>query len=606
MKMKKIYARTAWTALLTYAAANVLCADSGKWTFLILAPALFCLLCQIRKWYERGQDGRLPDRKALFAVSAAFGVLTIIGKNYNKADNWSVLFKSRSAVMDTALQMFGMAVLAFFAAQAVILLYRRYPVREGSGRKRFLFWWLVFALVWLPYLIVNYPGHIMGDTCSQIPMAFNMPNKFSLQLVRISEDIMLTNHHPVLHTLMLGAGIRLGRLLFHSDTVGLFICTLVQYLVMTCIYGYAISWLERKKAPLLLVVITALIWLVVPNYPEYAILATKDGLFSSFLLLYGIRTADLLIAKKEDITRKDLVMLLITAVCCMLLRNNGFYIIFLSLPFLAIALRSVRRQLLLMTALVLVLHVGYTRALLPALKITPGNTRELLSIPLQQTARYFVEFKDTEVTQEERDTFSKVVNLEGVYDSYTPVKADAVKAQYLNKTAGEHLDDFFRLWLSILRRHPGSCIQATLCSLNGYYSFQDKAVWNYKITGALKQAKRIREESGFDFVYPEKFDSARRWICWKMREWKDNPVIYLLMSAAFYNWILVYILWLSLTRKCWKVLALFMPPAIALLTALAGPMNAATYYRYEYPVAVVLPLLVGVLICYGRSLRQPE
>ncbi len=600
-KERKTAAEAVWTAVLAAAGSNVLAEGTVRWSFLLLAPAFFFLFYRIGKWYKQTERQRFPDMKALLAVSAAFGVLTVVGSAYRDSDSWSGLWNSRTAMQDTALKMFGMAVLAFYAAQAVILLYRRYPVKQGSGRKRFLFWWLVFAAVWLPYLIINYPGHIMGDTCSQIPMAFNMPNKFSMGVIRLSEDVLLTNHHPVLHTMMLGGCIRLGRLLFGGDSAGLFIYTVIQYLIVTCIYGYAVSWLESRKAPPLLVWITALIWLIVPNFPEYAILATKDGLFSSFLLLYGVRTASLLTMPKGTVRNRDLVSLLLCAILCMLMRNNGFYIIFLSMPFLAIAVQGARKRLLLMTVLVLVLHMGYTKVLLPAFDITPGNVRELLSVPLQQTARYFVMFPD-EVTQEEREIFDRVIKLEDLEESYTPTKADGVKSRYRKEATKEDLKEFFRMWLSILGRHPGSCIQATLCSLDGYYSFQETSKWNYKITSSEKQVQRLEEESGFKIEYPERFRGISHWVAWKIKQLTENdPLIYLLMQAALYNWILVFILWLSLTRKCFKVMALFMAPAVALLTALAGPMNAATYYRYEFPVSLVLPFLIAVLICFGRS-----
>ena len=597
-----------WTCVLAAAAANVLSVDPVRWSFLILAPAFLYLILRIRSSRENARAhgswnyGRIP----FLILAVLFGILTVLGRTYTSSDNWLVLYQTKAALLSSILQMSGLAVLAYYAIQAFLLLYLRYPVHEGSGKKRLLFWWLVFVLIWLPYLLANYPGHIMGDTCSQIPMAFNMTNKFSRNVVRISEDVMMTNHHPVLHTLMLGGAIRLGRIFFHSDTAGLFLYTLAQYLIITFVYGCAVSFLEEKKAPAAVMVILALIWLLVPNFPEYAILATKDGLFSAFLLLYGVRTAALLTAKPGEIRRKDLIILLLCAIACMLFRNNGFYVIFLSMPFLALALKDFRKQLLLMTLLILVLHLGYNRVLLPALKVTPGSVREVLSIPLQQTARYFVEYPD-EVTEEEEEIFNRVVYLSSALKKYTPKEADKVKARFRMKTVtSDDLKDFLKLWGSILVRHPGCCLQATLCSTNGYYSFQDHTAWNYDITSSQKQVKRLENKSGFQIRYPESLKNARTFFMDLMEKLPDNPLIYLLMQAALYNWILLSILFLAFVRRYWKIAALFMPAFIALLTALAGPKNARTYFRYEYPVAVVLPFLVMVLLVLKPMLRVNE
>ena len=599
------YLKLLWDCLLAASAANVLCEGTTRWSYYILAPAMFYLICRIRTHARKQQAGAMwAQGSVLLVISAAFGVLTILGKAYNTGDNWAVLYRNKVEILYTLVRILGMTVLAYYTVQAVCLLYLKNSLRAGSGKGHFLLWWMLFLLVWLPFLVINYPGHIMGDTCSQIPMAFNMPNKFSTSVVRLSEDVMLTNHHPVLHTLMLGGAIRLGRMLFSSDSAGLFIYTLFQYLIITCIYGYALSWLERQGAPAVVTGILALIWLLVPNFSEYAILATKDGLFSAFLLFFGIQTAQLLTKPEGAFAKQDALLLMVSAVCCMLMRNNGFYVVILSMPFLAAALKSARRRLILMTILLLLMHVGYNRVLLPALKITPGNARELLSVPLQQTARFFISYPD-EVTQEQKEIFDRIIHVDKLEKKYTPVMADPVKALYRKKTVtGKDLLDFFKMWASIFLHHPGCCLQASLCSLNGYYSYQETAAWNYKYASSSWQVKRLKEESGFDIQYPDRFSYWRDWIGEKTVQFQDNPIIFLLMQAAFYNWILVFILWFALLRKKIRVLALFLPPAAALLTALAGPMNARTYFRYEYPVTVILPFLVMVLLCCANRLRS--
>ena len=99
----------------------------------------------------------------------------------------------------------------------------------------------IFA-VWLPYLIVYYPGYIFGDTLYSI-----------LQAIGSSP---LDNHHPVFYTLFIKVCLKIGNLLGGGNTLGCAIYCLIQMLYMSICISYVTSWLySRFKLPKIFLII---------------------------------------------------------------------------------------------------------------------------------------------------------------------------------------------------------------------------------------------------------------------------------------------------------------------------------------------------------------
>lgn len=71
-------------------------------------------------------------------------------------------------------------------------------------------------------------------------------------------------------------------------------------------------------------------------------------------------------------------------------RNNGIYVVIISFIVLLISktMKSYKKSVAFMLALIMLLYYGMNAWVYPMLNVQKGSTREMLSLPFQQTARY--------------------------------------------------------------------------------------------------------------------------------------------------------------------------------------------------------------------------
>lgn len=84
---------------------------------------------------------------------------------------------------------------------------------------------LLIVITWLPILYSFYTGNFSYDASTQVNM--------------INYNV-LTKYHPVIHTVFLSNSILLGHNLFSSYSIGIFIYSFIQMLIITFIFSYTI------------------------------------------------------------------------------------------------------------------------------------------------------------------------------------------------------------------------------------------------------------------------------------------------------------------------------------------------------------------------------
>ena len=63
----------------------------------------------------------------------------------------------------------------------------------------------IIFISWIPYFIIYYPGIISPDSYSQIQQVFG--------------DLALNDHHPILHTAIIGFFVRIGVMIFKNINI---------------------------------------------------------------------------------------------------------------------------------------------------------------------------------------------------------------------------------------------------------------------------------------------------------------------------------------------------------------------------------------------------
>lgn len=542
------------------------------------------------------------------SMLVAFCIL--VGKSFVKYSNFYMFTANGIQVLKCLV-----ALAAYTILITVMVSYIRFFINEKSfevsetkkegilyllfEKHPFFTPFLVIMILWLPLLILFYPGFLMGDTVSQIFMAFNMENKFGLQVIRPNEAIWITNQHPVAHTMLIGVCMRIGQALADSDTLGYFIYTFVQTTFVAAALAYAMSFLTKIKTAYVIRIAVMAFYIVHPLFVTYAILGTKDTIFASFALILLITIAQMVYDRNaEGLARKELILYFVSVIGCVLFRKNAYHMLLLTIPFLFLVVKRMRKVLLVSFVVLIAFQSLYTNVFLVKAEIADGSEKDLFSIPFQQTARYLRDYEE-EVTEEEEAAIRAVLNYDYIKEKYDPLKSDAVKSTYKNERTDEEFAAYIKAWFEMFSKHPVCYLEATIENTYGYYCFLEEPIenWRYTQNSAASQQKRVAEQ-GFDIHFAEWSKGLRAVVTRVQQLFVYLPIISYIMQGATYMWITIFVCFEYLKKKRFKELGLYLPVVLLLGMCIMSPVNGSIYFRYMYPVAFLLPVLLAVSLRY--------
>ena len=131
-------------------------------------------------------------------------------------------------------------------------MYREYPYGVS-----------IFAilLLWLPHLIIAYPGYICYDAWNQITQFFGRTT--------------FTSHHPPAHTIFIGVFTQLGLMLGNAN-MGLYSSIIVQAVIAALVLAYTLLLMSKWRTPQWLRIMSFGIIVLVPYYTAYVGMEIKD------------------------------------------------------------------------------------------------------------------------------------------------------------------------------------------------------------------------------------------------------------------------------------------------------------------------------------------
>ena len=530
-------------------------------------------------------------------LALVFALFMVFGYSFKMLNSWYFVFGKPIFIFISIIKMTG-----FFLLFNMVIhkIYEKLPKinKEISIKNRFVTWWdkhpfrnsiIVIILAWLPYIISFYPAILSPDPSFQIKQFFGIETKYMEYAEQIDSSVTITNHHPVAHTVLLGGSAKLGHILFDSTNIGLFIYSIIQISILVSALAFSLNYMKKMQTPLYLRLIVLAIYCLVPMFPLYSMSAVKDVIFGALLLIYMIYLYDGIKNRNENIyTWKRIVGIMILLLGIMLVRNNGIYTIILSLPFLLLIDKKNRLKIICIILAPVIVYKSYTNILLPALKITDGSIREMLSIPFQQTARYVRDHGD-EITTEEYEIYDKVLDMDDLAERYNPDLSDPVKGKYNPKTTDEELKTYFKTWFSGLFKHPNTYIQATINNVYGYF-YPDKTNWYIY----YKYDKRLSQEGDtFNYKY-NGLSIPRKVLSNYGLAFPYIPGVGLLVNIAFNVWMYLTMIILLIRKRDFKNIICFMPFVSLILVCIASPAN--TYFRYAIPYVFALPTIFMIFL----------
>lgn len=516
-------------------------------------------------------------------------------------DSFKFLYKNPITIIINILLFIGLIFLFKYLLTHLFNYFDKNKDNDLSKNKFSLFFdshpfitsFIIIAICWLPYFISFYPCILSPDPTYQIKQFFNIPNKYSSYVVLLDKNQIITNHHPVLHTLLLGNCLKLGHH-FSNDNLGLFIYVLIQSIILISTLAYTIKFLKDIKLGTKYRFICLLIYALVPVFPMYTMTCVKDVFFGCYIIIFISLLYKILI-KKLNI--KELIVLFVICLLITISRNNGVYVIGLSLlPLLFIKYQS-KIPVIIVLLLSIIIFYGYDKVILPAFKVTPTSVREALSIPFQQTARTVRDHEEV-ISKKDREIIDTILDYDTLKIRYDSELSDAVKNGYNRYATKDDLKAYFGVWFKEFFKAPITYIEATISNTYGYY-YPLKTNWYIY----YNEKKQINED-GFNYHYNKKIEKPRKVLTLFAQGFPYIPVFGFLVNIGLNVWFLIIMASYLICKKRVKEIIYLVPSLVLFLVCLASPANC--YFRYALPFVFALPLNYGIFKSINKCDRIKE
>lgn len=442
----------------------------------------------------------------------------------------------------------------------------------------FLICLLFFLVSWiLPYLGM-YPG----------TFGYDGPRQYAM----ISQTVPLTLHHPLLHTLLLNFLIRTGEQIGGSLESGVAFYSFVQGFLCALTFSYLLLWLRKRKAKAGFLLFS-LIWLAWNPFIQTIIFTTtKDVLFGCSLLIFSLLCLDVW-QKGSEMRAGRLILLSFFGLLVCLLRNQGIYIVgacalFYFIFQLFLKSRGTRRWQISVSLLASCLFCTlFQTGAQVIFDIPKGNSKEMLSVPMQQlayTARNYQDGDHSVMSEKDYQEITEFIPAEGL-DSYMSYCADPVKNSFRTEVFMKDLEENVSLYLRIGLQNPYRFFWAWQQLVSGYFDWTE-----------IRQLNMAFKTSFPDLV-PE-YPSERSPLCpdyyyflyhlIQNQELSDNPVMNLLFSPSEAVWMLLLILIAAAGKRNLQVWIVLFPFLVFFASLLLGPI---AMLRYLFPLICIEPVL---------------
>lgn len=544
--------------------------------------------------------------RILYAVfSVFFALVTVFCESYHQTNTWDLVLGSKSALAIALIRMSGIAVLAYTCVVFIMHYVERFFAKiAGTQKCKYLSivkYALLILLCWLPYIILLFPGCIAPDGQDQLAQVVGNKELCWSQrmVVLLDEDVILNNHHPVLYALFLSPFAWLAQRV-DSPAIVFEIMCIIQAIILATAFAYMVCAVKKRCNNKHLVHGILLFCCLNPLFPTYAMTIVKDSMFCALLVFTFVQLYELLDEEKPSILR--LITFAVTLLLFLLIRNNSIYIMLVIFVCLIFYLRKQKfkfRKLATLLVPILIFQIVIVNMIYPALKITPGSTKEMLSVPFVQTARYVRDYPEEISAEDEQvllNIFKNKKSLEDIAKSYNPRLSDPIKDSYNKHATKEDLTAYFKVWFKGLVNHPTTYIEAFLNLHYGWFSFEGIEGMTYIGTGGLRLNELFE---GYDNAGGNASARLAMEQFWKFLN--NTPITALILEMAVYSWIYIFLFLYAIKKKNWTAFVVNLIPILNYCIHLLGPVASM---RYSIAMMCIMPF--AIFITFRKEKKEEQ
>lgn len=525
-------------------------------------------------------------RKLSYIFSAIYSAALCFGKiinDSNRIDDFFTLsgFVWTAATLTGFIFIFG-RINCFFLDKLCGWKQKQFKTAKWREYKyAFFILWAFMFLMWIPCYLAYYPGIFEYD--------------MYIQTYQAGGVIPITLHHPFLHTLYwklcLQAGESMG-----IEPITLYSVT--QMLLFSAILARIIWHFMKKNVRDWLIIVMICFFALNPVIAIFSMIPTKDVLFSAFLLT-AVFEIYRFVSEPMEYCRKitNYIWLALSVLLSCLFRNNAMYVFLLCIPFFVVIYRKQWKSVLILFVAPVIAFLFLNGVVFPGMGVEGGDSKEMLSVPLQQIA-LVAATHDDELSDETKSEISQYIPYDELASNYNPRFADPMKGRFLTDQFDEDKGGFIKVWFSLLCEYPKDYISAFL-SLNLPYWYPDASSID-------PYSQRAYIETGITEtdVYTFERDSKIPWLLDLYEKVADysafakKPIVANLFSIATPFWILLICAVIFLAQERKNMVLVLLPGLFLWLTFMAGPVSN---FRYILPSFMQYPLLLIMLFQSGQK-----
>lgn len=545
------------------------------------------------------KDHPLRKNPWVRGLALFFGICTVFGRSYYDLGNWNYIFQSKLQLLLSCFVIMGYYLLYKNTFLLLLKFAEKWKLFRNTTQKRVEKWvfeshpfwapFLVIAVCGIPVMISFFPGTMQADSYASIWTYLGNP---AFQ--------PWTAQQPVTVTWLLGKCLELSRTLFGEDNFLAFFYAGPQMVVQWFVFAYGMYVLSRMRSPFFLRWCALAYFSLFPLWKIQGYTVVKDSYYYIFSLLVIAVFVHIMIDNR--VLWWQGLLLAVGSAGITLTRKNGLHVMVLFILTVLILYRKYWKMCAVWALATFLCFFSVEGILMEQYSIQPGPVKEMLSIPLQQTARYVREHYD-EITEEEMTVLSQMftVEVDQLAELYNPEISDPVKMYFVDDPSAEELQAYFKVWFTQLRKHPDTYIQAYLNHTYGYF-YPDRETFQETIG-------RYYISPGYHYRYKDDYIEMEFAI--KNTEWRNFfikeadlvfniPLVGMLYSCGFHNYILICCMVYLLANKRYRELAVLAPSVLTVLICLISPVDA--YLRYMLPVMAVMPL--NIAWCWSATAKD--
>lgn len=457
----------------------------------------------------------------------------------------------------------------------------------------------IFVITFLIILFFNflvflalYPGEYGYDAGFQI-------------MEILEKDVQITSHFSLLFSFILAKVVNLGKVLFGSYQVGFGIYCFLQMTFLSYVATKITVFCVKRIPNKIIYFINVLFFSFFPLYTLMSISAAQDSVFAGLFCLIILNVIELIENKDYWKSKLKPISLGILIFLLCLIRNNGFYCILISIPFIFLACKNKKVVVLLIFIIPLFAYKIYSGPVFNILGVTKTDTfREMLSIPSQQFARvynYNLKVFSKEELKQLKKFYPQIDDFK--YYTYRQSIADPTKSVLNNKYVKSNLKDYISLWTSNGVKDPENYVEAFLLNSLGFWypnkNYNDDRMYHPYIEIEMMDAAKwnpryvqIKRESKFP-IYEKILN-----ITIGKNAWKRIPIISTIFTTGTYFIIFIFLFLLTILRRNFKYM---LPISIILGLYATLFLSPVALFRYCFPIIMVSPLMINLILYQKKN-----